>query len=166
MYLAMLNCQCFPPKQICNCKTFWCRWKFDPPQLSIGSNEQCVKPDTKQTTLATTEDQHQRSIFCGHYKSEQIRQLLLPGLTQASSGQRNSFLWTLRIKSPSVHVTWTLVHLKTLYQCIQIDKCLSIRNFKSLHVQLATAPISVLQTFLLANITDTLKIYVMHEPGP
>ena len=158
MYLAMLNCQCFPPKQMCNCK-------FDPPQLSTGSNEQCVKPDTKQTTLASTEDQHQRSIFCGHYKSEQIRQLLLPGLTQASSDQRNSFLWTLRIKSPSVHVTWTLVHLKTLYQCIQIDKCLSIRNFKSLHVQLATAPISVLQTFLLANITDTLKIYVMHEPG-
>jgi len=39
-------------------KTRLNRWKFDPPQLSTGSNEQCVKPDTKQTTLASTEDQH------------------------------------------------------------------------------------------------------------
>jgi len=34
------------------------RWKFDPLQLSTSSNEQSIKPETKQTTLASNEDQY------------------------------------------------------------------------------------------------------------
>lgn len=52
-------------KCLFNHVTFWCRWKIDPPQLNTGGRQQTVQPETqmKQTTLASTEDQHQRTFL-------------------------------------------------------------------------------------------------------